>query len=210
MGTTNLSRDEVRDNQIDRLIDAIVLVVSDCGVDNAGVKVICHRAGISLKTFYDHFDSREQLFLEAYDVGVDALFDEAVRTYVEGDRSWEERIEHSMSRFLQVLAQNPPFTKFFVVEARRMGADLRDHIDESIRRAYDLFVTAQPVSDLDIDAYTLAELVIGGIFTVIYTMVLEDHVAELPAMASKLSAFVQLLFRERSHTTPDGGARRRG
>jgi AcrR family transcriptional regulator len=197
VGTANLSREAVKENQVSRLIDAIVLVAAESGVENAGVKSICQRAGISLSTFYQHFQTREELFLAAFHRGVDALFDEVGRTYLEGDVSWSVRAERSITAFLQILSVNPDFTRFFMVEARRMGASLRPEIDRTFERAYSLFMSAEPVSDLDIGIYELAQLVIGGAFAAVYGIVQEGRFEDLPDLAPKLTSFTLALFKAR-------------
>src|SRR5580658_508353 len=74
-GGHGLSREHVAEVQRDRLVDAIVQVVADKGYDGATVKAIVHQAGVGLNTFYEHFRSKEDLFLAAYDRGVPTLLE---------------------------------------------------------------------------------------------------------------------------------------
>ena len=75
VGGHGLPREHVRQVQRDRLIDGFVQVVVEEGYDRAGIKAICRRAGVAFNTFYEYFETKEELFLIAYDAGVTILFD---------------------------------------------------------------------------------------------------------------------------------------
>jgi AcrR family transcriptional regulator len=54
--------------QRDRIVRAAARVVCDRGYDGLSVPVISGTAGVSNQTFYEHFASKRDAFLEAYDV----------------------------------------------------------------------------------------------------------------------------------------------
>jgi AcrR family transcriptional regulator len=51
----------------DRLIDAATRVASEIGYEETDVERISFWAGLSADQFFEHFDSREQCMLAAYD-----------------------------------------------------------------------------------------------------------------------------------------------
>src|SRR5436305_4647797 len=74
-GPHRLAREVVLASQRGRLLDAMAEVVADRGYAASTVADVIARAGVSRKTFYEHFRDKEGCFLAAYDVGVDLLLE---------------------------------------------------------------------------------------------------------------------------------------
>src|SRR4051794_32391335 len=72
-GPHGLAREVVAASQRGRLIDAIAHVVAEKGYARTTVADVIERAGVSRKTFYEHFRDKETCFLAAYDTGVEVL-----------------------------------------------------------------------------------------------------------------------------------------
>src|SRR5258707_2850574 len=71
----------VWESQRGRMLEAMALAVAEKGYAATAVADVIARAGVSRKTFYEHFANREACFLAAYDAGVEALLaaiDEAI------------------------------------------------------------------------------------------------------------------------------------
>ena len=191
----SLPREHVTEIQRSRLIDAMVLVASESGIENAGVRSVCQRAGVAFSTFYQHFDSKDDLFLAAFDSGVDVLFEKIGETYLTGDISWATRAEITLRYFLEILADNPSFAKFLAVEAGRVSEPLKSKLDVTFQRAYDLFVSAEPVSDLPTSSYEFAQIIVGGIHAVIYATIQRGQVGNLPELTTNLVSYIIALSR---------------
>ena len=75
-------REVVWESQRGRLLAAMAEVVASKGYGAVAVRDVIARAGVSRKTFYEHFDNKEECFLAAYDAGVevDARRDRATRS----------------------------------------------------------------------------------------------------------------------------------
>src|SRR4051794_5075686 len=72
-GPHRLARADVMASQRGRMLDAIAQVVAEKGYGAVTVADVVERAGVSRKTFYEHFRDKESCFLAAYDAGVDVL-----------------------------------------------------------------------------------------------------------------------------------------
>src|SRR5215218_6805837 len=72
-GPHHLARDEVMASQRGRMLDAMAQVVAEKGYGAATVADVIERAGVSRKTFYEHFRDKEACFLAAFDTGVEIL-----------------------------------------------------------------------------------------------------------------------------------------
>src|SRR6195256_1200113 len=72
-GRHRLSRDQVLASQRGRMLAAMAEAVAEKGYVGTAVADVIERAGVSRETFYEHFSSKEDCFLAAYDTGVEAL-----------------------------------------------------------------------------------------------------------------------------------------
>ena len=54
-------------NQRERMLAAVVEVVGQVGYASMTVSDVISRAGVSRRTFYEHFANKEDVFLAAYD-----------------------------------------------------------------------------------------------------------------------------------------------
>ena len=66
-------REVVWESQRGRLLAAMAEVVAPKGYGAVAVRDVIARAGVSRKTFYEHFDNKEECFLAAYDAGVASM-----------------------------------------------------------------------------------------------------------------------------------------
>lgn len=112
-GPHRLARDEVLASQRGRMLDAIAEVVALRGYNSATVADVVERAGVSRKTFYEHFRDKEECFLAAYDTGVEILMATM--------RDAGDDIRPRIGAFLRTLAAEPAFARTFVIEVGAAG-----------------------------------------------------------------------------------------
>jgi AcrR family transcriptional regulator len=97
-------------------------VVGEKGYGPVAVADVIARAGVSRKTFYEHFDNKEECFLAAYDAGVElmlAAIDAAIRDAAPGGPLAIARA--GTARYLETLAANPAFARTFLIEVLGAG-----------------------------------------------------------------------------------------
>jgi AcrR family transcriptional regulator len=195
VGPHGLPREHVVAVQRDRLIDAFVQVVAERGYESAGVKVICKRAGVAYSTFYDLFESKEQLFLAAYDAGIGILIDAARHAPTPKDPDdLRSRVEAGMGAILHALADNPQFARFFAVEIHKAGTEAQDRVDETFEQAFLLYAKSQLAANRKSPAVDIGPLVIGGAYTRIYFYIRNGRTAELPELLPVLTSFILFDF----------------
>src|SRR5438270_13385945 len=74
-GPHRLSRAKVSESQRSRLMAAIADVVAERGYPGATIVEISARAGVSPKTFYEHFADKLDCYLAGYDRLVEVLYE---------------------------------------------------------------------------------------------------------------------------------------
>jgi AcrR family transcriptional regulator len=132
-GRHGRGREEIVAVQRARLIDAIVQVVDEAGIEEAGVAAVCKRAGISTREFYIVFASKEECLLAALTTGAHAVCVEGRRAYVEARGPWEERVAAALRAILKDLAVNPAFAQFSLLEMPRAGAHVLERFNDLIQ-----------------------------------------------------------------------------
>lgn len=121
-GRHNLSREEVRDSQRGRLVEAVVRSVADKGYSATTVADVVERASVSRKTFYEQFSGMREAFLTAYDAGVEVILWRMAEAGKERDVSkWRDRLDSDLGTFFQVIAEEPAFAWSLHVEVLSAG-----------------------------------------------------------------------------------------
>jgi AcrR family transcriptional regulator len=120
-GRHNLSRRFVVRSQRERLLDAMAQVCASEGYGAANVAAVSARAGVSRKTFYEHFRDKEDCFLAAYDAILGKFVADVIGAYEQPELSWPERVRAGLEALLSFLAAEPAFARLAIVEVVAAG-----------------------------------------------------------------------------------------
>src|SRR6516162_10790620 len=82
-GRHGLLRSFVAANQRERILSAVAEAVAELGYAEMSVEAIVVRAGVSRRTFYEHFKNKEDAFLAAYDALLYQLVRHTQRAYLQ-------------------------------------------------------------------------------------------------------------------------------
>lgn len=107
-------------SQRGRLIEAMAGCVADTGYAATTVAAVIARAGVSRKTFYEHFRDKQDCFLAAWEAGTDLLI-EQVSEAASQPGTWRQRLRAGTAAYLQVLADEPEFARTFLIEVLGAG-----------------------------------------------------------------------------------------
>jgi AcrR family transcriptional regulator len=105
-GPHPLSSDQVDADQRQRLVEAMILEVAERGYAASTVAGIIERAGISRKTFYAHYPSREELLLAAFDLSSSAIL-KLVQQASRRTGGSTRRLESAMRRLCRSARESP-------------------------------------------------------------------------------------------------------
>src|SRR5919202_1779172 len=119
-GPHNLTRDDVLASQRQRMTDAMAAAVAAKGYAATTVGDVVSGAGVSRKTFYEHFRDKEECFLAAFDAGVDALL-QAIVAAEPDQPGWEGMLRARVRAYLETLAARPEFARTFMLEVFAAG-----------------------------------------------------------------------------------------
>jgi AcrR family transcriptional regulator len=119
-GTHGLDREVVEASQRSRLLEAVGRAVAERGYAGATIDDVVRRAGVSKKTFYDHFSDKEDCFLAAYEAASEELLRRVVEARA-GHDDWEERTRAGIAAYLRWLVADPALARVFLIEVAAAG-----------------------------------------------------------------------------------------
>jgi AcrR family transcriptional regulator len=133
-GTHGLAPSLVAASQRARLLEATGRAVAEKGYAAATIDDIVRGAGVSKKTFYEHFPDKLGCFLAAYEAASDELL-EHVRAAQEGSGDWVERTRAGIHAYLRWLAAEPALARVFLIEIAAAGPEALER-RERVRDRY--------------------------------------------------------------------------
>jgi AcrR family transcriptional regulator len=119
-GRHGLSPQDVAEHQRRRIMDAVVQVTVEDGAGALTVQRLLAHAGVSRKTFYDHFANREAAVLATYQLVTEQLI-AAI-----GPSQDDDPLADGLEALLALVAARPDVARFCFVEAPRAGADISE------------------------------------------------------------------------------------
>ena len=138
-GTHGLDPSLVAASQRTRLLEAAGRAVAEKGYAAATIEDIVRGAGVSKKTFYEHFPDKLACFLAAYEAASDELF-EHVREAQDAAEPGRARTQAGIRAYLRWLAAEPALARVFLIEIAAAGPKalecrerLRDRYAERMR-----------------------------------------------------------------------------
>src|ERR1044072_3506096 len=116
------AREVVLASQRGRLLEAMAACVAEHGYAATTVAQVIARAGVSRKTFYEHFADKRACFLAAWEVGTEILLDQVLAAGAEAD-GWRARLRAGADALRGVLAAEPEFARSFMLEVLTVGEE---------------------------------------------------------------------------------------
>lgn len=159
------------------------------------------RAGVSEDAFYSVFSSIDECYRAAYQAGVDRL-SQAVATAVGGEQSWLERVRSGLVALLGFFDDEPSWAGLLVLErpgCGRLAFECRQQLQDVLTGLLDEGGdTDTPVGSPMLLPALTGELLVGGVFSVIRSSMLEPGGGRLVELAPSLLAFIAV-----QHGRPD-------
>ena len=200
-GRHGLPRETVTESQRNRILQAMIDVVSERGYPETHVIGV---AGVSRKTFYELFSSKEDCFLAAYDVLLGNLLGDTARGFEsKPGSSWAERVAAGLGELLKHLAEHPDEARFAIVEVLAAGPKALARRDAALRQFTGFLDAGRAETSVELPGITSLSLA-GGINELLYTEILHGAASQLPSRLPDLMFWITLPF-----LGPEGAAKER-
>ena len=182
------------ESQRNRIHQAMVEVVSARSYPETRVVDVIGVAGVSRKTFYELFESKEDCFLAAYDVLLENLLGEATEAFesVPG-APWAERIAAALEALLEHLSRHPDEARFAIVEVLAAGPKALARRDAALRQFTGFLESGRSETTVELPGIT-SLAVTGGVNELLYSEILHGAAGRLPSRLPDLTFWVTLPF----------------
>jgi len=103
-----------------RLLDGLAACIEERGYRDTTVADIVRCARTSKRTFYDHFSTKEECFVELLTANNEELV-EAVRAAVDPDAGWRDQVRQAVTAYVDTIDANPAVTLSWIRELPALG-----------------------------------------------------------------------------------------
>jgi len=144
-------------------MEGVLRVVGEIGYRGASVRAVLEYSGGHRKQFYDHFDSLEDCFAQAYGTWIDRLGTTLLEAAVAAD-GWRAAVRAGLIELLRFVSERPAIARALFVEVHVAGgAPLAKH-DETVARLAGLLDSVRAEIDADEEPPAATGIfVVGGI-----------------------------------------------
>jgi AcrR family transcriptional regulator len=179
--------------QRERLLAGMLAAVAQLGYREVSVEDALERAGVSRPTFYEHFDNKEDCFLQAFDAATERLWTRLEAAASEGGVHWRDRLRMGLEELLRWTATEPETARALIVEARAAGPAAllrRDDVLDRYAGCIDFWVREESATPSALAAVGI----VGGIEALLYGRLNKGETDDLESLLPSLMYFAVLPF----------------
>jgi len=190
-GRHGLPREFVIHNQRERLIAGLAEAIAENGYASTTIAHITRHAAVSRRTFYEHFASKDECFVAAYDTVMEQLRERVDSAYQEQEE-WPQAIRAGIAAMLSLLAAEPNLARLSMVEALVAGPVVVERYDAAIRSLVPYLEAGRENRSPEVLARlspTTEEALVGGMVSLISRRIIADRTADLEQLLPDLVEF---------------------
>jgi AcrR family transcriptional regulator len=190
-GRHGLPREFVTHNQRERLIAGLAEAVAENGYSGTTIAHITRHAAVSRRTFYEHFSSKDECFVAAYDTVMAELNERVSEGFGEAS-DWSHSVRSGIGAMLAFLAAEPQLARLSMVEALVAGPVVIEHYDAAIQSFVPYFRSGRegrPPEVLARLSPTTEEALVGGMVSLISRRIIAGKAEDLEELLPDLVEF---------------------
>ena len=116
-----------------RLLEGLAASIEERGYRETTVADIVRHARTSKRTFYDHFVTREECFVELLSANSEELV-AAVRDAVDPGAPWQTQVRQAVTAYVQTIDATPAITLSWIRELPALGESARPTLRRGFNR----------------------------------------------------------------------------
>ena len=186
-GRHGLPRTYVAENQRERLLNGVVEAVAEHGYEATTISRIVEAAKISRRTFYEHFEGKEDCFLAAYEM-IDAHVRESILAAPGATEPWPDRVRARLAALLDVLARDSAVARCYLVEPLAAGGKVAAGYRDAMQLLAETLRPEPEPTGLEVEVRDQA--LIGGVATLIVRRLNAGSPDRLPELLPDLTELV--------------------
>jgi AcrR family transcriptional regulator len=178
-----------------RLFEGLARSLASKGYAATTIADIVREAGVSRRTFYEHFASQSDCLVALYEAASHNAL-KVLRAAIDPARAWHTQVEQAMAAYLGCLASNPMLMRALFVEVLALGLPglaARRRVNREMASFMLEVIHAGP--DRQTLSADMAMAVVGGVNELVLQAIEQDRVQDLPSIAATASALVRAVTR---------------
>ena len=199
-GEHNLPRGFVAHNQRERIFDAVANLTAAKGYPALSLEEIVAEAAISLQTFYEHFENKEEAFLATFEMG-HAKATAAINRSLDLRLTWAQNVRLGVNALLEFLASEPSIARLACVDILIAYPHVTGRVNEANFSYIELLDIGPDDTYPNMPPPVMREASVGGIFELLHDYILHEHTQRVTELVDYAMYIV---------ITPFAGARLRG
>jgi AcrR family transcriptional regulator len=192
-GNHGLTPEQVAESQRARILTAMRELVATHGYRDVPVASVINHAGVSRKTFYELYATKDDCLFAIYDDAAQALRGTVQAAYQRGVTP-QERLDAIVDLVLQWVDDEPQLARLCMVEVPSSGVAGQRRLTATL--SWLSSTLADILGDLDVPE-VLPELLVGGVHQMVVHRLVNDGAEDIPALAGDLSEIWMDLERRR-------------
>jgi AcrR family transcriptional regulator len=196
--TNPLARPPGDSNHRKRLLDGMAAMAASKGVAATTIADIVREAGVSKRTFYEHFRSKEDCFLQLYrQVAAASLH--TLGAALAPERPWQTQVETALQAYFAHLAQAPRLMRALFVEVHHLGPEGMAVRREVMQQFADFMLEVVNGPALAggqarrMLTRTMAMAAVGGINELVLELIEQGREAEVTSLTQPAAEIVRVL-----------------
>jgi AcrR family transcriptional regulator len=170
-----------------RLLEGMAAAVGRKGYADTTIADIVREAGVSRRTFYEHFATKADCLVALYEAASrNAL--KVLRDAIDPAHDWEQQVERALHAYLECMAGNPVLMRTLFIEILHLGPvglATRRRVNQEIAEYMLAVVGPRKLTP------ELAMAVVGGIHELVLQAIEDGQVEELPQLTATASQLVK-------------------
>lgn len=174
-----------------RLFEGMARAVALVGWADCTIADIVREAGVSKRTFYEHFQTKNDCLVALYEsASRNAL--RHLESALDPHRHWQDQVEGAMTAYLGVLAENPIMLRALFIDILGLGAQglaARRRVNKAV--AAFLLGVVNPQRNESVLSPSMAMAVVGGINELVLQLIEQDRIHEIHTITQTTSALIR-------------------
>lgn len=180
-----LTQDPPNSEHRHRLLQGMAQAVAARGYADTTIADIVREAGVSRRTFYEHFSTRADCLIALYEAASHNAL-RVLQEVIDPSRDWQVQVERALTAYLQALARNPVLLRTLFIDILSLGNPglaARRRVNLAIANfMLEVINTRQDEPLLERD---MAMAVVGGIHELVLQAIELERVDALPELAAQ-------------------------
>ncbi len=173
-GEHSLPKGFVAHNQRERIFDAVANLTAAKGYPALSLEEIVAEAAISLQTFYEHFENKEDAFLATFEMG-HAKATAAINRSLDLRLSWAQNVRLGLTALLEFLASEPSIARLACVDILIAYPHVTGRVNEANFSYIELLDIGPEDTYPNMPPAVMREASVGAIFELLHDYILHGH-----------------------------------